>query len=68
MSVFPFFYVLFCLFVCLFFQHIVVEVELGEKTTERFKSSSVEFIKYAMENVSLRNIPFSSLVALFGLL
>ena len=57
-----------CLFVCLFFQHIVVEVELGEKITERFKSSSSEFIKYAMVNVSLRNIPFSSLVALFGLL
>ena len=43
---------------CLFFQHIVVEVDLGEKTTERFKSSKTEFTKYAMMNVSLRNIPY----------
>ncbi|XP_073250647.1 uncharacterized protein [Porites lutea] len=30
--------------------HIVVEVDLGEKTTERFKSSKAEFTKYAMMN------------------
>ena len=64
MSVFPFFYVLFRFF----FQHIVVEVELGEKKTERFKSSQAEFTEYAMMNVSLRNMPFSCSVALFGLL
>ena len=51
-----------------FFQHIVVEVELGEKKTERFKSSKAEFTEYAMMNVSLRNMPFSCSVAFFGLL
>ncbi|KAM7429490.1 hypothetical protein ABFA07_019668 [Porites harrisoni] len=30
--------------------HIVVEVELGEKRTERFKSSKAKFTKYAMLN------------------
>lgn len=39
------------------FQHIVVEVELGEKTIERSKSSRTEFTKYAMNNVSM-NPPF----------
>ena len=54
-SVFPFFYVLYCFVLfCFFFQHIVVEVELGEKRTERFKSSKAEFTEYAMVNVSLR--------------
>ena len=43
---------------CFFFQHIVVEVELGEKKTERFKSSKAEFTKYAMVNVSLRIYTF----------
>ena len=28
-----------------------MEVELGEKRIERFKSSNTEFTKYAMENV-----------------
>ncbi|KAM7438653.1 hypothetical protein ABFA07_011865 [Porites harrisoni] len=31
--------------------HIVVEVELGEKTIERSKSSRTEFTKYAMNNL-----------------
>ena len=47
-----------CFALFVFFQHIVVEVDLGEKTTERFKSSKAEFTKYAMMNVSLRNIPY----------
>ena len=34
-----------------FLQHIVVEVDLGEKSIERFKSSNTEFTKYAMMNV-----------------
>ena len=34
-----------------FLQHIVVEVDLGEKSVERFKSSNTEFTKYAMMNV-----------------
>ena len=50
---------------CLFFQHIVVEVDLGEKTTERFKSSKAEFTKYAMMNVSLRNIPYEEFLKHF---
>ena len=52
---------------CLFFQHIVVEVDLGEKTTERFKSSKAEFTKYAMMNVSLRNIRYEELLKHFFL-
>ena len=32
-------------------QHIVVEVELGEKRIERLESSNTEFTKYAMKNV-----------------
>jgi len=31
--------------------HIVVEVDLGEKKIERFKSSNTEFTKYAMKNI-----------------
>ncbi|KAJ7378958.1 hypothetical protein OS493_019657 [Desmophyllum pertusum] len=31
--------------------HIVVEVELGEKKTERSKSSHTDFTKYAMDNI-----------------
>ena len=64
MSVFPFFYVLYCIVLScfvlffVFFQHIVVEVELGEKKTERFKSSQAEFTEYAMVNVSLRIYTF----------
>ena len=38
-----------------FLQHVVVQVELGEKTTTRFKSSSTEFTKFAMENVRINN-------------
>ena len=60
-SVFPFFYVLYCFVLVsfvFFFQHIVVEVELGKKTTKRFKSSKAEFTKYAMVNVSLRIYTF----------
>ena len=34
------------------FQHIAVQVDLGTKIIERYKSSSTEFTKYAMENVS----------------
>ena len=33
-------------------QHIVSEVELGTKKIERYKSSYVDFFKYAMKNVS----------------
>ena len=34
-------------------QHIVSEVELGTKKIERYKSSYVDFFKYAMKNVSI---------------
>ena len=33
-------------------QHIVVQADLGTKVIERYKSSSTEFTKYTMENVS----------------
>ena len=36
-----------------FLQHIVSEVELGTKKIERYKSSYVDFFKYAMKNVSI---------------
>ena len=34
-------------------QHIVSEVELGTKKIERYKSSYVDFFKYAMKNLSI---------------
>ena len=37
------------------FQHVVVEVELGEKEIQRSKSSQTEFTKYAMSNISSFN-------------
>ncbi len=39
-----------------FFKDIVLEVELGTKTTERFESSYTEIAKYAMENVRTVNV------------
>ena len=42
-------------------QHIVSEVELGTKKIERYKSSYVDFFKYAMKNVSIEQKGHSSI-------
>lgn len=48
------------------FQHVVVEVDIGNKVIERFEASRSEFMTYAMKNVGDNfNLYFCSLISLF---
>lgn len=34
-------------------QHVIIEVDVGTKTVEKYASSESDFVQYAMNNVSI---------------